>query len=393
MSARTRSLTFTRNKGFGQRNGVQIGGGTIVSGVASCDDITGPGDCAPLTISRWNADGGLINRPFTSGFSPWFIDYVADVLATNGNFPHIALSDVPSDVTAATQAAARTSPSRPYVDVPVNIIELGDVSHLLHDAGEELVHRLLVPRGRRKGRRGIINNDSWAGLAVPSGYRTLGTGNIVYNFGIAPLVGDLVKLVNFTDQVNRRVSDMEKLFNSPTGYRRTVRIGSYSGSQTKVLTCQSNQATITSGFTGRTAVDLKVHCRWKPTSVPTELRAPDAMRAAARRAVLGMTVDLSTAWEAMPWSWLLDWCGNVGTFLKANRNIIPATLQGVHILKHTRTTWTCPFYQSGSLTMSPISFSRESKTRNPSFVAPVAHFPFLDGRQVGILASLAVTRR
>jgi hypothetical protein len=36
--------------------------------------------------------------------------------------------------------------------------------------------------------------------------------------------------------------------------------------------------------------------------------------------------------------------------------------------------------------------SLHSKSRNPSFIAPVAHFPFLTAGQMGILGSLAVTR-
>lgn len=111
------------------------------------------------------------------------------------------------------------------------------------------------------------------------------------------------------------------------------------------------------------------------------------------RSLYGLTVDASTLWEALPWSWMIDWASSVGDYFKANRNIVPATLMGVHIMRHTKTVHECDAHISGTTTMEGIRVVKETKTRNPSFVAPAAHFPFLSGNQMGILASLAVTRR
>jgi hypothetical protein len=221
-----------------------------------------------------------------------------------------------------------------------------------------------------------------------------GNANLKYQFGIAPLVGDLVKLLNFQDQLERRIKELEKLA-SPRGLRRTVLIGEYSATSSKTLSCQSNQASILNRpFSGKSTLIMKAHVRWKPeVELLSIMKSSESMRALARRAVLGLTLDASTAWELIPWSWLIDWGTNVGTYFKANRNIVPAQLHGVHIMRHTKTTWTTPNYVSGLLTMSGIKATRTAKTRNPSSVALTAHFPFLTGRQVGIVASLAVTRR
>lgn len=362
MSPRSRTYDLPRNKGWGVKSGIEIGHGTIIAHHGQCNDQTGDGDCGPLSIDKWSADGGVINKPDGGFFAAKMYDYVADILNSTSVFPHIGAPDVPSNVAAATNAAARTNPSRPYVDVPVALLELADVASLLRDSGEGLI-------------------------------RAAGSANLKYQFGIAPLASDLAKLMYFQDQVNRRVGEIQRL-RGARGLRRTVEIGGYSASQVQTLHCQSNYVSILNRpFIGSTAISMKAHLRWFPDHDVSHLVASQSMRRLATRSVLGLTLDASTAWEAMPWSWMIDWCSTIGDYMKANRNIIPAKLQGVHIMKHSRTQWSTPSYVSGTTTMSGITFVRESKTREPSFISPVAHFPFLSGKQMGIVASLAVTRR
>lgn len=368
MAPRNRSYSYTQYQGFATQNGVVIGQGHKAYEAGGCSDQTGPGDCAPLTINKWMYNGGRIDKHTrSSSFGDLFFNYLADVLLQESNFPHATISSSWSNTAAATSAAARTNPSRPYVDVPVALLELGDVVRLVRTEGRSIIHRAA-------------------------------SANIKYQFGVAPMVGDLVKLLDFQEQVARRVKEIERLA-SPRGLRRTVNVDEVLVRGTTSKTCQSVYRLINRTFTYTTRLTVKAHCRWKPTVSVASLAGSAKMRALARRAVLGLTVDSSTAWELLPWSWLIDWGTNIGTFLKANRNIIPAQLTGVHVMRHTRTTYTCNPYsaiaQPGDhpVTMSPIYFERNTKLRQPSFVAPTAHFPFLSGRQVGILASLAVLRR
>lgn len=304
------------------------------------------------------------------------VNYTADVLGNESNFPHLSVSGGPSNIDAATRAAARTNPSRPYVDVPVNILELGDVIKQIRNRGSGILfnaHELTRTNRRTRHVRNVART------------------NLQYSFGIAPLVGDLVKLINFQEQVARRVQEIERL-RSPKGLRRTVSLGTNSSSAVVSKYCQTNYAFYVADFAVATTEEVRVHCRWKPTNSVLSLAGPEEMRALAKRAVLGLTVDSSTLWELVPWSWLIDWGVGIGDYFKANRNIVPAELAGVHVMRHTKTRYTTPGQGSGANTMTSILFNRESKTRSPSFVAPTAHFPFLSGKQVGILASLAVTR-
>jgi hypothetical protein len=360
MPGRNRSSVATRYKGAYKRFGIYwYPSFTQTFGAFNnCDDVVGPGDNAPFLMTRADFQGGVIDRPDTGYFSPTFESYVADVLGNSNEFPHIGVSGAPNDVAAATAGAAATNPSRPYVDIPVNILELGDITRLLQRQGQGLAR--------------------------------LGRENLRYQFGIRPLVGDLTKLLYFSDQVERRVQELTRL-RSSHGLRRTT--GVFSGAATDSISrvIQSDGIYVVGTFGGTTTQNVRVHCRWLPDDVGA-LSAPGAMRGLARRAVLGLTLDHSTLWEAMPWSWLIDWASTIGTFFRANRNIVGATLSDVSVMRHTRTEYSWGGWTDGVARITPITAVREAKQRATSFVAPTAHFPFLSGNQMGILASLAITR-
>lgn len=334
----------------------------LPSNRSTCSDEVLKGDNLPLNILHIDFAGGIVNNTDLGYFSRYFKDWLVDRLNDINCWGHGVLpGDVPSNTLAATQGAARTNPSRSYVDVPVSILELGDVALLLKNTSKSLIG-------------------------------SIGSTNIKYQFGVKPMVDDLFKLLHFQDQVSRRIKEMERL-KSKRGLRRTISLGSWSATDSWMDTVQSFGTFINVLCTRTTKQEVRVHCRWIPEEYVVFPDTPDEMRRLARKAVLGMTVDLSTAWELMPWSWLIDWCTGIGTFLSANRNIIPARLAQVTVMRHTLTEISCPAFSDpsiGNLTMTPIRYKREQKTRDIGAVLPTAHFPFLSGKQMGILASLAV---
>lgn len=114
----------------------------------------------------------------------------------------------------------------------------------------------------------------------------------------------------------------------------------------------------------------------------------------ARRAVLGLTIDASTLWNAMPWSWLIDWYSNMGDFFEANRNIVPVQPGNVTIMSQTSTisnvtpASSYPFLTGGTMNLEYISKDRDvfsGATLN-------AGLTMLDARQTSILAALGITR-
>jgi hypothetical protein len=362
MPPRTRAYYDSVQQGYWRRFGSVAGGGLIERGAEQCDDLVGQGDCNHFVVNRYKASGGIINQSVDPGYwGAYFNSYIADGTG-HTNFPHLVPDGpIPSVGDAAIQGINRTSPSRPYVDVPVNVLQLGELALLLKNTGKTFL-------------------DGLAG------------GNLKYQFGIKPLVGDLVKLINFNDQVERRVAEIGKL-KSGKGLRRTVDIGYWDKTVNDSLVFQSQGAFISGPRTGHTKVGMRCHCRWSPTDVPA-LSSPKSVRALAKRAVLGATIDYSTLWEIMPWSWLIDWGFDIGGYLAANRNVVPASLSQCVVMTHTKTHWFAPasFIGDYGRQMSPFILDREEKRRQMPIVAPSAHFPFLSGNQMGIVASLAVTK-
>lgn len=360
MAARDRTRETTAYQGTAENNGIPIGGGYYVDSRERCRDVTGKGDNEYLVVDRFRSQGGQLNRQGKPGTSDdmYFNNYVADAVQLHG-WTHLALSGELPTASYVAQAAARSNPSRPYVDVPVNILELGDIAQLIKDSGDTLLKKIA-------------------------------SNNLRYQFGIAPLVSDLVKLTRFQDQVDRRIKEINRL-HGLTGLRKTMTLDSLSASDKILKSIQTNFTIIRETYDVKTTKTIRAHTRWSPTSKISDRSSPE-MRALAKRAVLGLTLDFATAWEAMPFSWLIDWCSNIGNLLKANRNIIPAKLDSVTLMRHTRTTYVGKGGDYRGTMVSPSTILIETKRRDREVLTPTAHFPFLSGNQMGILASLAITR-
>lgn len=357
---RSRSFTASTPKGVASRFGSTSEDYQVVSSYSGCSDITGPGDCDPLTIDHWLIEGGLINKPNVGNyFIPYFKNYRADITDSIGQFNHLSFTDdLPDDVTIATEAAARTNPSRPSLSVITNLLELGDIVRLMKDTVFQL------KRDATKARR------SFKGAA-----RAGGNSWLLGLFGVAPLVRDLSAVSQFASLYIQRCKEINRL-RTQNGLRRTVTYDCYTTSASSAKVCQSNWgAFIAKQFNVVTALKIRAHCRWLPAHGFDEALHNGDMARRVRNAVLGAEVNLSTLWDGIPWSWLVNWAYDVGAFQRASLNIIPATLSGVHVMRHTTTEWTCGSHSDSDLSMTPIRVILERKTRVPSFVSPTAHFP------------------
>lgn len=374
MPARSRTISEVTISGLARFNweGAYNPSATtsVPTGSSTCVDNPGHGgDCEPFTLNRMTTKGGKLNRSFGgTSTDNWFSDYLCQFFRQTANVQHLAVSGVPSEAWRCTNAVARTNPSRPVVDVPVNLLDLKRGIQNLRDAGNSV--------------RDII--------------RRSGGRYLEYEFMIKPLVGDIVKLANLAGPINSRINEINRLFGG-RGLRRTVGHGTWSSqAYDPSLLVQSTYDTVNVKMRTQTTVSCRTHVRWGPQQACGLRPPPDQIRRWAVRAVQGLTVDLSTLWEITPWSWLADWYGNVGEYLVANRNIIPARLIGVYPMKHTRTSGSFPFtsvtVRGRPTTISAGERIREQKLRSIGAVALSAYFPFLSNRQVGILAAVAAAR-
>jgi len=372
-TTRTRTRIITGPKGQAGRFGSSTFDESVVNSVASCKDVVGPGDCDPLLVEKFSVEGGRIHKPYTSSFAGWFENYLADGLSEAAQFFHLGLDDVlPADGDLATQTAARTNPSRPSMSVVTNILELGDIVGLMSKAIPGII------RDARRARRSPFRG----------GAKGVGNAHLLGAFGIAPVIRDLQALSKFQRTFLKRCAEVKRM-QSNNGLRRTIKLGTYSKSSIFQKTVQSNWGGFVSlPFGVNTKIVVKGHARWFPGTTFSKIMTDGDMARRVRNAVIGLDVNLSSVWDGIPWSWLVDWAVDVGSYFRANLNIIPATLSGVQIMHHTTTTWEANQYRDGDLEMSSSKVTLERLSRKTVGVLPTAHFPLLSGSDMGILAAL-----
>jgi hypothetical protein len=312
------------------------------------------GEFQPLVVNGQSTGAG---KSVFTDFCPQGLNNL-HMLDPNDILP--ALTNDKGDSVYTTQLLKRTNPSRPYVDLPVFIAELKDIPDLLIKLGRPL--------------------------------RTIAQANLAYQFGWKPLLSDLAKMLNFQDIVHARYLELKRLYKN--GIRRTVNLDSCSGEYETNVDWAGPGTTRFIGKCKQTRSTLITgHVKWKPLGFGPV--TDKAMLELARRSVLGLTLDFATFWELIPWSWLVDWFSNVGDFLIANRNLVPAVPYDTCIMRNTKVTgltdWstkTNPY----SLTVEAPRGNWAGKSRKPTSASLSTDLEWLSLRQLSILGSLYVVK-
>jgi hypothetical protein len=100
------------------------------------------------------------------------------------------------------------------------------------------------------------------------------------------------------------------------------------------------------------------------------------------------------AWDVLPWTWLVGYFTNVRDYAMQYSNTVPAVSQNgcimtktVTVEAYTRLSTSTPGYTGGDGRRSIVSKDR--------YVGPgtlYANLPFLSGKRLSVLGSLAVQR-
>jgi hypothetical protein len=304
------------------------------------------------------------------------------IIRVDNNFPtimtqytassprHLTISGKPSNGALAAELLAKTNPSSAVVDLPIFIFELRELPMLLKGYG-----------------------DNWL--------KSIARGNLSYQFGIKPLIRDLQQLLNFADHFSKREKDLRDLAEGGLRRKRSLWRGTNSTSGNTGTNANNGHqgSTVSYRYTVTTSDETWGFCRWLPT-VDTP-RTDDAIKRAARRAVLGLTLDFSTFWEAMPWSWLIDWCSSAGAYLEAHRNIVAAEPTDIAIMSRITTEWKYTQREGvgsypGNMTVvrgyGPYYLTWVQKLRSPAVASIDAWLPFLSLRQLSILGSIGISK-
>jgi len=351
-------------KGSWRRFGEVNAGGIVKDSYDRCDDYTDKGDCHDLYIAKTRSEGGHLHSKYDPGYwGSYWQQYRCDIFDDpDMQFPHWN-SSLEGNKTVnefAVDLLKRTNPSVPYVDIPVAVLELADVVQLIKDTGTTLI---------KKAAR----------------------NNLKLQFGLLPLIGDINKLTLFDKHLAKRMQVFEKL-KTANGYRRSVNLAQFTGSASVFKWMQSVGGLYGLNFNQVTNRKFRGHVRWMPDFDFSSLDKAGLVDLACS-AALGSNWGLSTLWEALPWTWLLDWGSNVGDYFQATRNSINVSPHDILIMTETTTFYESPAYENSDITLSKSRVARKEKRRQRATPTVAAQMPFLSANQLGILASLAVLRR
>ena len=370
MVTRTRSqLLFDKGGGDGFGSNPTMFYQNFISGEQTCIDTPSVSDCQPLIINKDQYSGGRIttHKPLSS--AGWHGDeYSCHFVALRDGYgrSHISVPDRKPDGAYATSLRARTNPARPGVDLGINVLDMEHIPRGLQEEARELSK---LARNLKFGSNKFLE----------------------YQFLIAPFVGDIIKLTDFTNSVQKRVNELNRL-TSTRGLRRTIDLDYFQRKEDVLSTVVNSFGTfVRADLHKRTELRIRGHARWTGGD---NLRSGPDREIDARSAILGLTFDPATAWNLIPWSWFDDWFLNIGEFLIGKRNMFGTSMSVCAIMANSSTRLVSDNHQTDpDVTMTPISVSSITKTR--ALVPPSieAEFPILSGSQLGILASIGVLDR
>jgi hypothetical protein len=364
MGSRTRSRTTYAGQGRKYNlQGVLL---STVNNLGSSDSVTdfvAKGDGQNFDVRHLTIRGLRVIEKATTGsisgrrWVNWMPDRCRN--PADSMFGHLIIPDQPSDAFLAAELLARTNPNRSGISIPNFVWELREIPHMLKKEGDNLI------QSHHKG-------------------------NLAYEFGFKPLLSDLKKLINFSEAVTKRQKELELLFSKGLNRKRDLWSASITGGPIDIIAQSGDKWELHLSVNKTTVRKVWGFVRWFPTN--PKLPKGD-LRAWARKLEAGAVIDISTLWDGLPWSWLIDWCSNVGDILAANRNIIGASHSAIQLMTQTTTTADATMNMPVG-TYVPGGWSEVSKKRRTVAYVPVDfQLPMLTQKQLSILGSIGVTRR
>lgn len=271
---------------------------------------------------------------------------------------------LPTDSQAAVQVASRTNPSKPSVDLPLLAFELKDFPEMIRQTGISL-----LKRERPTHVRNNLNNE----------------------FGWAPLIGDLIKLLEFPKLVDSRVNTLKSLHEGKSISRtQTVFQDAMSVVTNDIVLESEFGRNVIGRCTTTTKVKKWASIKWIPTLAPPELDYD--IYKDATSLVLGLRLRPRLLWDAMPWTWLFDWYTNVGDFLQATDNSYATIANACVMTSYVRDDKVVPTSASPQiargLTAGFKRFEQKARVVNVP-ITLTANAPFLGARELSILFQLA----
>jgi hypothetical protein len=358
----------------GPHNGLT--GFTGVSGFESMSDATGPKPWPDrnLSLTRYEVEPLRISGIYEKSWKEVWDNYNPTNRSQYTYCPTVTPNDNDYWV---TKALANLNPNKPIVDLPVFLFELREFPRMLMQLGRALktLGSDVVPRSTKK-----LTGTDYAGAYL------------AYSFGWAPLVGDLLKLLKLEEAISRRVNYLSKHSNGGGKVKRTLGTvdiprggGSYS------LSWLNSPPSVKGSYTIRERKRI-----WFVSNMQILDTLPKdnpEMRRVARNAALGLNLSAATLWEALPWSWLIDYFANIGDILEASRGGIRFKASNLNLMIESEVENVLGGWDNqGTIKCSggTLRTIHKSRSVHPIPLPRLAVRPFWTEHMKGILASLAL---
>jgi len=367
--SRARDLDY-RPAGFGHR----LSTGTVI--YTGYSGFLGNESCHDTTMSPpFNVDHDLevlkkrIDTPIMlSGRNKFDHDISYDGLnpEIGSNYGYLPNPDPTDWAYWETKALANLNPSKPVISVPLFLFEFKDFPEMLRSAGHTL-----MGKGGLKG--------------FPDGYLNA-------HFGWVPFASDVKSLFNIAKSINDRWRYLRQLEDGHR-FKRTL----FSGQ------VNTSSYDVTYGFTfdgyayRATRQEIRTDKVWFTANAKAVGPFPPDtdVKTLSARQVLGLNTNPASVWDFIPWSWLIDYFGNVGDFMQANVGLTQIAVTRMCIM-HLQ-DFQCTDIRARSelgLDFTPLAGSTTCKRRkvfgNP--IPWLASKPFLGAGQKLALGSLLTSR-
>lgn len=401
-----RSRSFDNRSNFtGTYQNITIGSTTtrsLATGLnGTCDDTIGNFPNANgLAISslnrqypglvgeRINALTGMVDRRMNN----FPVAYHPDPIDPRSVFPNYTTLEKNN---LAWRILSEANPSAPDVSLPTFIAELKDLPSLMKYWNRAFIESHVV----RNPFKGIADHPAYWDKLVTELFEIAAAGHLTWRWAVKPFVRDFNLMLEYTRLFDKRLKMLDALARGRTIRRKVVLAENHVMQSTPGVILHSEGIVLRGSrrvaFTEKAWGTVKY-------KLPGGKLFPafgDSNRARARRLLFGITSHeaLATAWELMPWSWLVDWFAGIGTVIKATNNTLGLVHSDCCLMRHTKSEGTCDIDTALSEGWARPNkdwfFSHERKER--FLVTPVIPFaptylPICTAKAWSILGSLTI---
>lgn len=349
---------------------------SMADSIGSIDE-DGPLDIISYKLSDARANGSYVAGSRHDDFASACME-TSVLFRVRGNLT--GAMPVVDWATYALRARTALNPNTPAVDLPVFLFELRDLPEL---------YKFVVGTYAKWERR-LFGRHPVPITAVTNA-REAAAINLAAQFGIFPMIQDIMKLFDFTALVRKREEYLRSLTNSNRKYTRRLDDYEYNALLSNAIAYATRVNTVnisTQGLKARRQVWFTARAS---ATIPTAGGAP------ARDAALGLGgISASSLYELIPWSWLIDYFTNVGNILAAYRGGIDFTMSPPTIMVKDSIVPTQLTLAGGltgvSFAQPVLEFTRrQRKIQSPTPWSTIK-VPYLTISQLSILGSLLIAR-